>query len=606
MTAHSTAQGIASLGRYGDDLIVHMNQEEVQGLQALAKQHGTSLTINPKTGMPEAFKLGKVFKAVLPIAAGFALGPGGFGLGESIFGAGSFMGSALGTGLLIGGATAALTGNLGSGLMAGLGAYGGYGLSDTLAKLGTAGASNAASVANATQAATGAPLVGASSQFISPFTPQGIAGGAGLGVGTVGGNAANALTNQALNASLTGANTVANAGNIANTANVAAPVSGFEKSYQGLKSLFQPGGFEQAKTTLGTTIPGKEEVITGITKDAYGNVISTTTTPATAATVKPLSTGQLAMKLGAAPAGALLQGVEPEDFYEQPLAQREKQVYEQTGVDAMGRPTYGYIAASAFNPYRNQNLGGVGPLKLVAKGGPINSYAEGGVVQPTIQTGGIRDLYGSSDNQTQPLSSDGFGLGRLSNLASQQEMQQAKTLGYAEGGETSLNLDEQPTLNLNTGRQSYGGMGGDALYSFNDKYAMSPVGRMLLSKMPQSDRAKFIGSGLGTFFGLQERPKQEYYTSSGALTSQYAKGGYLDGAGDGMSDSIPATIEGKQPARLADGEFVIPADVVSHLGNGSSKAGSKRLYAMMQKVRKARTGNPRQGKQINPNKFLPA
>jgi hypothetical protein len=69
-----------------------------------------------------------------------------------------------------------------------------------------------------------------------------------------------------------------------------------------------------------------------------------------------------------------------------------------------------------------------------------------------------------------------------------------------------------------------------------------------------------------------------------------AKGGYLDGAGDGMSDSIPATIEGKQPARLADGEFVIPADVVSHLGNGSTKAGSKRLYAMLDKVRKARTG----------------
>ena len=80
MTAHHTAKGIASLGRHGDDLIVHMNQEEVQGLQALAKQHGTSLTINPHTGMPEAFKLGGVFKALLPIAAGFALGPGGFGL----------------------------------------------------------------------------------------------------------------------------------------------------------------------------------------------------------------------------------------------------------------------------------------------------------------------------------------------------------------------------------------------------------------------------------------------------------------------------------------------------------------------------------------------
>jgi hypothetical protein len=85
-----------------------------------------------------------------------------------------------------------------------------------------------------------------------------------------------------------------------------------------------------------------------------------------------------------------------------------------------------------------------------------------------------------------------------------------------------------------------------------------------------------------------------------------SKGGYLDGPGDGMSDSIPATIEGKQPARLADGEFVIPADVVSHLGNGSTKAGSKRLYAMLDKVRKARTGNKKQGKQINADKYLTA
>jgi hypothetical protein len=86
----------------------------------------------------------------------------------------------------------------------------------------------------------------------------------------------------------------------------------------------------------------------------------------------------------------------------------------------------------------------------------------------------------------------------------------------------------------------------------------------------------------------------------------YARGGYLDGQGDGMSDSIPATIEGKQPARLADGEFVIPADVVSHIGNGSSKAGSKRLYAMLDKVRHARTGNKKQGKEIKAEKYLPA
>ena len=80
----------------------------------------------------------------------------------------------------------------------------------------------------------------------------------------------------------------------------------------------------------------------------------------------------------------------------------------------------------------------------------------------------------------------------------------------------------------------------------------------------------------------------------------------LKGPGDGMSDSIPASIGNKQPARLADGEFVVPADVVSHLGNGSTDAGAKQLYSMMNKVRKARTGNPKQGRQINADKYLPA
>jgi hypothetical protein len=93
-------------------------------------------------------------------------------------------------------------------------------------------------------------------------------------------------------------------------------------------------------------------------------------------------------------------------------------------------------------------------------------------------------------------------------------------------------------------------------------------------------------------------------------TPAFAAGGmpprFLSGGGDGMSDDIPATINGNQEARLADGEFVVPADVVSHLGNGSSKAGAKQLYSMMDKVRTARTGRKSQGKQINPRKYLAA
>jgi hypothetical protein len=86
--------------------------------------------------------------------------------------------------------------------------------------------------------------------------------------------------------------------------------------------------------------------------------------------------------------------------------------------------------------------------------------------------------------------------------------------------------------------------------------------------------------------------------------SDYARGGrMLKGPGDGMSDSIPGVIGGKRPARLADGEFVVPADVVSHLGNGSTDAGAKQLYSMMDKVRKARTGSKKQGREINPRKY---
>jgi len=88
---------------------------------------------------------------------------------------------------------------------------------------------------------------------------------------------------------------------------------------------------------------------------------------------------------------------------------------------------------------------------------------------------------------------------------------------------------------------------------------------------------------------------------------QYAVGGKLvNGAGDGMSDDIKANISGVQEARLADGEFVIPADVVSHLGNGSTDAGAKQLYAMMDRIRKARTGRTRQAPEIEASKYMPA
>jgi len=122
---------------------------------------------------------------------------------------------------------------------------------------------------------------------------------------------------------------------------------------------------------------------------------------------------------------------------------------------------------------------------------------------------------------------------------------------------------------------------------------------------PTSGGALTVGEG-----GLAVVPTYDDQGNTVKLAAggiaQLKKGQYLNGATDGMADKIPANIDGVQEARLSDGEFVIPADVVSHLGNGNSDAGAKVLKDMMSRVRKTRTGNEKQGKEIDPKKFLPA
>lgn len=109
--------------------------------------------------------------------------------------------------------------------------------------------------------------------------------------------------------------------------------------------------------------------------------------------------------------------------------------------------------------------------------------------------------------------------------------------------------------------------------------------------------------------GLQE-PVPHMAQGGISHLGDYSDGGrLLRGPGDGVSDSIPATIAGKQPARLADGEFVVPARIVSELGNGSTEAGARKLYAMLDRVQSARgktVGKDRVAKNTNAEKYLPA
>ncbi len=83
-------------------------------------------------------------------------------------------------------------------------------------------------------------------------------------------------------------------------------------------------------------------------------------------------------------------------------------------------------------------------------------------------------------------------------------------------------------------------------------------------------------------------------------------GRYIEGPGDGLSDSIPATVDGQEPSALSSGVFVVPADAVSHLGNGSNTAGAKELYSMIDRLRQARTGQPEAPPAINQRGIMPA
>jgi len=551
-----SAQGLASLGRGNDSMLVHMTPREVQGLQGLAMAHGGSLTINPQTGLPEAGFL----DFVLPVAGSF------LGLPPWL------------TASLMAGKTLIEGGDIGDAALSAFSSYGG-------AKLGEGLKTFVDPIKQSTTAALNTANTAGS--FVGPTGEMG-----------------SKLLSQSGGASQIGSNL----GSVANEFGVNRPVADvFKESFKPdfAKSNFVPGF---ADNNLQGSFMGKDFSQAGMNQ-AGGTTTGYAFDTAAKAAPEPNMFSDITDQASKFPDQFSAAVKNPVDF--------ARHIGE--GDALYGGAKIGMYGASPFmgdmlkpeeyagyqDPEKGKYTGPQGQLNLsdkystglkllpnlnnpirAAEGGYIDGYATGG----SIQSGGIRDLYGTPDNQpTISPGLSGFGLGRLNNLASEQAMTQAQTLGYADGGDVSnyrqdqkvLNLNELPTLNVDTGQSTYMTPDGNGLYAsrfFKDAYREDPNPLFrLFSNLPNDM----------------------------VFNKQMAKGGYLNGQGDGMSDSIPATIEGKQPARLADGEFVIPADVVSHLGNGSSKAGSKRLYAMLDKVRHARTGNKKQGKQINPAKYMP-
>ena len=145
-----------------------------------------------------------------------------------------------------------------------------------------------------------------------------------------------------------------------------------------------------------------------------------------------------------------------------------------------------------------------------------------------------------------------------------------------------------------------------------DDQPVGPIGRLLgMTRRREQD----ANPGLGYMYNQDDQQYVQQQAGGGLSDARYNLGGYSDGGrllrgpGDGVSDSIPAVIGKKQPARLADGEFVVPARIVSELGNGSTEAGARKLYAMLDRVqasRKHTVGKGKVAKNNRADKYLPA
>lgn len=562
-----TAQGLASMGRYGDSMLVHMTPGEVAGLQSLAVANGTSLTINPKTGLPEAFILAPLVGLGLKAAGMSALGAG------------------IATGLL----GWAVTGNLGQGLMSGLGGYGGAELGGTLGKLG--------STVTAVPETAATPLLG----------------------GSAAASSAPSLTSSALS----GANAVPLAGGTPLVTNAAPYV--MPTANQVAAGVTNAAG---AVNLANTTVAGAPSVLGGL-KYAAANPLEfiknnpgaafTAASPLLAAASKPPEYKPL--KEEKTPYEGPYYPTErtasfPTDQERQQLGTKEYQYF---------NPTHPYPGYESYDPnYRG--------------------YAEGGDVNETPDPG--------SDPRQDAQEAMQYGIGGIARFADGGNTAE-KNYGLASAAGNFKDPNSIPSAAFQADLDAYNkrvkdlrnpgiGSGVGALtplmpyglmgtynpiYGRFDLYpgltqaqAEAKAGPKPVWQAPTAPQAPAPGptsayQGSGVTSLPPRQPTQNLNLTGGFSDMSrdiinsggaFAKGGYLDGPGDGMSDSIPATIANKQPARLADGEFVVPADVVSHLGNGSTKAGAQRLYAMMDKVRKARTGTTKQGKQINPHKYMPA
>jgi len=491
MSLHDIAKHVQSQGRGQDSVLVHMTPNEVGGLQALAKAHGGSLTRNPQTGLYEAGFLSSVLPMVAGVAASAFLGPemlpliaGGVGLADY-----------------------AMTGSLQQGLMAGLGAWGGYSLG---AGIGAAGTADLA----AQGADTSAETFKASQEA-----------------------ATEGFKNQAMDASR----------------GMVEPPNPSELAKNQLSEMnLSP----EKQAIFNDAIARNPSQVADIMRGAGASAVNPTTTQGFTQGITSLGNIGSAIKSNPlAAAGAALPLVSG-SLFRQPTLSTSNANSVNTVNQPLQRLSSNYQGIEPVPP--NPHYQAAYPNYVQT---PYSPYTGTPAVQSPAST-----IYGA----------DG-GL-----------MSKPPTPGLMDGGKAG-NVDF---------------MGGD-MYPTSQQHrsyyatpTQAPTSAQAAMASYEPNTNPLTGEMTANMAGGGIAGLTAFATGGISNLGSYSDGGrLLKGPGDGVSDGIPAQIGARQPARLADGEFVVPARIVSELGNGSTDAGAKRLYAMMERVQAKRK------KSMGKNKF---
>ena len=534
------AQHLQGFGRGDDSMLVHMTPAEVNSLQGLAMATGGSLTTNPHTGLPEAGWLGKLLPTILGIA-GAAVGIPTWAMGLG--------GTAVGT---------AVTGDLGKGLMAGLGAYGGAGLGNamgiggTLGHIGTdLGLTSAKEVAAETakkaaeeaakQAVTNVPAptalaaptrdaVAMGSRFGSAITPPPFAPGA----------AGSGLTS------------TVNAGNLG--ANL--PKPGFMDAYKAatnIKGLGNIGAIAGGLGVLNNISEASAPKLPTYKEENPYSKYKGPYTPTPRQLIMPTTSAR--ERKGAE--HVFFDNVNPvpgfEDYNPNPGMSADTGLGMASGGSVPSRPTGERIFEFAPStmpmglPFNLQSsasmpggLKGQMLAKMQAGNTPGSNYvapnlANAKVAAAPYTPGRERDFGFRSLSADIPMAGSGMGSGAYqSYLGGAFNPMAGSGAAFAHGGEVPLS-DGSFVLDART---------------------VSEIGN------GSSNAGKEILRAIG--------------------------GQAIEGPGDGVSDSVPARIGRHQPARVARDEVIVPADAVRHIGHGSPKRGAAKLYALMKKAQAAR------------------